>query len=128
MDRRFYERTYIGVKSSFIIQDEGLGYREFNGTIENISESGILVHVDSAQFSLAVDSIKEGMSLSFQLMDEYELFDETRVDIVNGEVEVVHVKSGTDEKKVGCKIKTLSPEIDEYIQNKRMAIYMKALS
>ena len=55
MDRRYYGRTHIGVISNFIIKDNPLGLREFNGVIENMSEGGILIRVDMDYFGAAVD-------------------------------------------------------------------------
>lgn len=127
MDRRYYGRTHIGVISNFIIKDNPLGLREFNGVIENMSEGGILIRVDMDCFGAAVDSITEGMIIYFQTYDEYELFGQHKEDIITGEVEVIRVEQGEDVKLFGCKMKKLSPELNQYITNKKMSVFMKSM-
>ena len=127
MDRRYYGRTRIGVMSNFIIKDNPLGLREFTGTIENISEGGILIRVDMDCFGVAVDSITEGMIIYFQTYDEYELFGQHKEDIITGEVEVIRVEQGEDVKLFGCKMKKLSPELNQYITNRKLSVYMKTI-
>ncbi len=46
-------------------------------------------------------------------------------DIITSEVEVIRVETREDSKRFGCKMKKLSPELNQYIMNKKMSVYMK---
>lgn len=127
MERRFYERARIGVMSNFIIQDNPSGYREFNGIIENISEGGVLIRADISQFGHVIDTIKEGTEVVFQTYDEYELLGQPKADVVSGEVIVLRVDEDEDGKLLGCKFKRLTNDLNEYVQNKKLSIYVKGL-
>lgn len=113
--------------SNFIIQDNPSGYREFNGIIENISEGGVLIRADISQFGHVIDTIKEGTEVVFQTYDEYELLGQPKADVVSGEVIVLRVDEDEDGKLLGCKFKRLTNDLNEYVQNKKLSIYVKGL-
>ena len=127
MDRRFYERAKIGVMSNFIIKDNPFGCKEFNGVIENISEGGVLIRADMSQFGHVIDTITEGTEVVFQTYDEYELLGQPKADVVSGEVIVLRVDEDEDGKLLGCKFKRLTSDLNEYVQNKKLSIYVKGL-
>lgn len=48
-------------------------------------------------------------------------------DIITGEVEVIRVETREDSKRFGCKMKKLSPELNQYITNRKLSVYMKTI-
>lgn len=125
MEKRLYQRVTVGITSNFIIQDNEPGYREFGGVIDDLSENGIRVSVTDSRYSHILDRIKVGDKITFQAFDEYEMYGELRTDVFTGETEVRHIKKEEDNIIIGCKVYKASEEFDEYVKNKKMALFIQ---
>lgn len=124
LDRRYYQRTFIGLESNFIIHDNESGNREFVGIIEDISEGGIRIHVKEDAHKDVVATIRKGSVISFQSYDEYELYQEKKQEVFMGEVEVLRVDKTSEGLFFGCKLIRLTRDLEEYIKNKKIAVYI----
>lgn len=114
----------MGTESNFIIRDNEPEMREFNGIIEDISEGGIRIRVTNEQFKDAVSTIKEGSVITFQSYDEYKLYQELRQEVFMGEVEVLRVDKSATEMVFGCKFVRLTKDLEEYIKNKKVSVFI----
>lgn len=114
----------MGTESNFIIRDNEPGMREFNGIIEDISEGGIRIRVTNEQFKDAVSTIKEGSVITFQSYDEYKLYQELRQEVFMGEVEVLRVEKSATEMVFGCIFVRLTKDLEEYIKNKKVSVFI----
>lgn len=67
------------------------------------------------------------MKISFQAYDEYELMGNHMLDIFSGEVVVLRVEETEDDFLLGCRFTRLSPELEKYIQNKKLVLFTKCM-
>lgn len=125
MEKRLYQRILAGVISNFILKDNPPGHREFSGVIDDISENGIKISISDSSCSEIVTNIKVGNIIAFQALDEYEIYGEVRTEVFSGEAKVIRVDSEKDNIIIGCKVVKSSKEFDEYVKNKKMALFMK---
>lgn len=125
MDRRYYSRTKIRIESTFFIEGNDIGLRDFTGVIEDISEGGVRFIVDEEHRKESVDTIKNGTVIKFQAYDEYMLYNQMRDEVFSGEVEVIRIDECVDGTHFGCKINKLTDELEEYINNKKISEYVK---
>lgn len=125
MERRYYKRIRTDVASSFIVKDNQPGFREFIGTLKDVSESGICITIQRGDYADIIDSIEMDSLIHFQAVDEYELFKEEHMDIFDGEVKVVRKQENGDLISFGCIIVKPTPELVEYIKNKKMSLFFK---
>lgn len=125
LDRRNYSRTRLRIESTFFIDGNKLGLRDFTGVIEDISEGGIRFIVDEAHRKDAVDTIKKGTTIKFQAYDEYMLYNQMRDEVFSGEVEVIRIEEFEDGTHFGCKIIKLTDALEAYINNKKISEYIR---
>ena len=125
LDRRYYSRTRLRIESTFFIDGNKLGLRDFTGVIEDISEGGIRFIVDEAHRKDAVDTIKKGTTIKFQAYDEYMLYNQMRDEVFSGEVEVIRIEEFEDGTHFGCKITKLTDALEAYINNKKISEYIR---
>ena len=92
MDRRYYSRTKIRIESTFFIDGNKAGLRDFTGVIEDMSEGGIRFIVDEEHRKESVGTIKNGTIIKFQAYDEYMLYNQMRDEVFSGEVEVIRIE------------------------------------
>lgn len=119
-DKRRYQRERIDVSANFYIVGGELGKIEFSGLIVNISEVGILIEVDEPRFIEVARTTEVGSEIRFIGIDEYEIFKEQRTRYIEGTAKVVR----TDEKDgiytMGCELKNLSRELEQYISDRKV--------
>lgn len=125
MDRRYYQRAKVGVESLFFIEGNGPGLRDFEGILEDISEGGIRILVRKEQYKESVETIKVGSIISFQACDEYQMYNKTMTEIFMGKVEVLRIQKIGDDIHIGCKHVKLSQELEEYIRNKKVSVFLQ---
>ena len=125
MEKRLYQRVLVGLISNFIVQNNQPGFREFTGIIDDLSENGIKISVSDSNYSHIVEKLKVGDKISFQTLDEYEIYGELRTDIFSGDAEVIRIDNDGADIIIGCKVYKSSKEFDEYVKNKKMALFMK---
>ncbi len=125
MERRFYQRAVVGLTSNFIVVKNEPGQREFNGRIEDLSECGIRISVEEDSYNDIVSNIAIGDKILFQSFDAYTLYDVKRTDVFKGESEVVRVEIKDGKVIIGCKMDQLSPDLSEYIKNKKLSLFFE---
>ena len=125
LNRRYYSRTKIRIESTFFIDGNKAGLRDFTGVIEDMSEGGIRFIVDEEHRKESVGTIKNGTIIKFQAYDEYMLYNQMRDEVFSGEVEVIRIEEYEDGTHFGCKITKLTDALEKYINNKKISEYMK---
>ena len=125
VEKRLYQRVIGGINGNFIIRNKKLGCIEFTGVIDDLSENGIRISITDSNWFENVKKIETGDKLLFQALDEYKLHDEVRVDIFSAETEVIRLDDNGDSIVIGCKIYESSREFDEYIKNRKMALFIE---
>ena len=123
IERRFYKRESVDLNSCFIVFANAPGMREFTGTIADISEGGIGIRLNDSEYRYITDAITPGTHLTFQSMDEYNLFNEVHTDVFGGEVEVVRTVDETENRFLGCKLVKQTSEYVDYLQNKKLSLF-----
>lgn len=125
MDRRYYQRTKVDKEGIFFIKTNNPGKRDFIGTIVDISEGGIRIHISEEQYEESVSTIEVGSVISFQAYDEYQLYNELKQEVFMGEVEVLRIQKEKNGIFIGCKMLQLKPDLEKYISNKKLAVFIK---
>ena len=125
MDRRYYQRTKLNIDGLFYLADRQTLPREFNGTLVDISESGIKVSLDPLIPPEILDSITVDDRLHFNSYDEYEIFGQSRDTVISGEVIVVRKELSEGKVILGCKLSPLTDDLAKYISDKKVCEFMK---
>lgn len=125
MDRRYYQRTKLNIDGLFYLADRQTLPREFNGTLVDISESGIKVSLDPLIPPEILDSITIDDRLHFNSYDEYEIFGQSRDTVISGEVIVVRKELSEGKVILGCKLNPLTDDLAKYISDKKVCEFMK---
>lgn len=125
MEKRLYQRVPVSLTSNIIIKKDTDENVEYGGTIEDVSENGLKVTFSVSEYPEISEDIRLGESISFQSVDRYEVYGKSRMDIFSGTAEVLRVENKEDKITIGCKITKSSKEYDEYVKNKKAALFMK---
>lgn len=124
MERRYYQRVDVLAESTFIIPKKEFGKSEFNGIIENVSESGICIRVHDPKYFSIIAEMEIGETIRFQAVGKYRLYDENRESVFSGEISIARVNDVDGDKIIGCKIIRHTPELDSYIDNMCLSQFM----
>ena len=127
MDKRFYRRLSLDIEGVFILDKEDAP-GEFKGIIEDLSESGIKIIIDTNAYPNAYDAINENDLLYFTAADEFKLFDEDQSFIIQGKAKIIRKRVTKDALVIGGEIVSVSNEIMEYLLSRRTSIYMDSLN
>lgn len=127
MDRRTYERVKAEAKGTFIIRQGGKYIAEFVAGIEDISEAGIKVIVNAEEYDHVQELIGAGSQLSFQAVDNYNLYGNDVTKIFNGTVSVVRKELNGQSLLLGCKIRPLTRELQEYIEERKVSVFIERM-
>lgn len=120
MDKRRYSREVINVSSNFFVEGASLGRREFEGTVADISECGVGIRIEDEKSVGIVSKIPDGSAISFQFVDEYELFGVVKTSVVYGKVSVVRKNVENGVTFLGCVIEKLDHDLEQYIHDKKL--------
>lgn len=123
MENRSYPRERINIQCAFFVEGAENEKREFTGIIGDLSEGGMKVKVISPEDVAKISEVCVGTKIKFQSVDEYTLMKEVRCDILEGELTVVRISHTGNDIVIGCKIVELSPELEEYLGNKRLVSF-----
>ena len=124
MDDRYYSRVTINLPSVFIVECEDGAPVEVGGVIHDISEDGLQICISKEEYATLTKAIEAGASIKFQAVDEYMVCSDTRVDIFQGTAEVKWSNDRDGEMSFGCKVNYIKPEFEEYVKNKKLAIFV----
>ena len=122
MERRLYSRVTINLPANFIKGGNDPGLREFSAKIYDICEEGIKIEIKNGEYDDILSTIKVGDILSFQAVDEYELYREEHLDVISAEAEVVRIEKGDEVTAFGCKVASSFREFSTYVMNKKISI------
>ena len=123
MDNRNYSRIIVDVPSCIYITLNDYTKIDIEGIIHDISESGIQVRVNSDSYDEMAKILSAGDVISFQAVDEYNVLNENKVDIVGGVAEVIWLN--VDEKEIvfGCRTNKVLPEYLSYVKQKKLSLF-----
>lgn len=127
MDRRYYQRTKLNIDGLFFLTERETFPREFNGTIDDISESGIKVVLDPLTPNQITDFIAVNDRIQFNSYDEYELFGQSKNVVLSGEVIVVRKDIMNDKIVLGCKLSPLTDDLSKYISDKKVCSFCSTI-
>lgn len=127
MDRRYYQRTKLNIDGLFFLTERETFPREFNGTIDDISESGIKIVLDPLTPKQITDSIDVNDRLQFNSYDEYQLFGQNKDVVLSGEVIVVRKDIVNDKTVLGCKLSPLTDDLSKYISDKKICSFCSTI-
>ena len=127
MDRRYYQRTKLNIDGLFFLTERETFPREFNGTIDDISESGIKIVLDPLTPKQITDSIDVNDRLQFNSYDEYQLFGQNKDVVLSGEVIVVRKDIMNDKIVLGCKLSPLTDDLSKYISDKKVCSFCSTI-
>lgn len=119
-DKRRYLREKSDVAANFYIVGGEYGKIEFSGVIANISEVGILIEVKDAKYIEIAKTAEIGSEIRFAGIDEYEIFKEERVEYIEGMAIVVRIDDKAGIYTMGCELKNLSRELEQYIADRKV--------
>lgn len=114
----------MGLDGAFIVRENKPGFREFSGTIENISEGGIKISINEEEYADITEQIEIGTKVLFQSFDEYVIYHEKKVDVFGGEAVVVRVEEADGRRMYGCSFTALQKELADYISNKKLSLFL----
>lgn len=127
MDRRYYQRTKLNIDGLFFLTERETFPREFNGTIDDISESGIKVILDPLTPRQITDFIAVNDRIQFNSYDEYQLFGQNKDVVLSGEVIVVRKDIVNDKTVLGCKLSPLTDDLSKYISDKKICSFCSTI-
>lgn len=128
MDRRTYQRIKVDVESIFIVDNTSVSPREFEGIIEDISESGMKILIKAQDTLHLLPYIEKGQHLHFSAADDFHLFGQERSSIFSGMVEIIRREAlENDLFLLGCKFKRYSNELQKYVSDRKLSLYMNGL-
>lgn len=127
MDRRYYQRTKLNIDGLFFLTERETFPREFNGTIDDISESGIKIVLDPLTPKQITDFIAVNDRLQFNSYDEYQLFGQNKDIVLSGEVIVVRKDIVNDKTVLGCKLSPLTDDLSKYISDKKICSFCSTI-
>lgn len=127
MDKRRYSRISIYATGIFYLKKNETPNREFSGTINDISECGFKVTIDTVHSAVLHEHLNEGDSFDFIIVDEYNLFGEHKARIVRGVATIVRKVYNNDILEIGCQFPAARGELLSYISDKRTISFMASL-
>ena len=125
MERRLYQRVFTKARSNFIVIDNPPGLREFGGVIDDVSENGIKISVSDPGCAHIISNINVESKIAFQAIDEYEVNGEVHAEVFSGEAKVIRIDKDKENVIIGCKVVEATKEFDEYVKNRKMALFIK---
>ena len=97
-------------------QDGGI---EFHGKIENISEEGLCIRVDSdIPKEYVLEHIEPDLTIHFQAFEEINLNNQDVSDFFEGDATILRVTEVGDEFSIGCHVTSKTMSFDEFVRHK----------
>lgn len=127
MERREYERINVETEGAFYIREEGKLVCDFTGVVDNVSEVGLCILVDTNEYDKLDSIIKSGQQISFHAYDENGFSIKEKEGTYYGEAEIVRISSADNILSLGCKIAENSKDFQQYVKGKKTYVYVKAL-
>lgn len=123
MDRREYHRFRGSLECNIYFKNRDIDYKEFSGLIEDISEVGLRIKIDTKDNVDFVNNITVGDSIMFQSAEEKQIHNEEKITVLIGEARVLRIEEEKEFIKIGCAIVSVIPEYYKYIRYREMQIF-----
>lgn len=127
MEKRKYQRVKVDVNGIFVLSEKNITFREFTGSIEDISEGGIKIVIENMAPSVPTDSVEIGDTLHFTGTDEYKYLGKDKVSLVEGDAVVVRKEYEGNKIILGCAFQSLTNELAEYVKDKKASSFLISL-
>lgn len=128
MDRREYARLYLNVESVFILQNNNLSRREFEGVLADISEGGFRIVADYSLYSDILDNANIDDIIYFSIPDEYELLGKEVAEIVTGQARILRKQIEDNQMVLGCEFVGRDHDLERYVRNRKTSAFMNGIS
>lgn len=123
-EKRAYERETVNLEALFYVSN-GDRTVDVVGIVKDISARGIGVEIKAGS---AIDGlIGVGSVISFQCVDEFELFGKPETQILNMKVTAVWKRESDEVLCLGGELDKPSMVIERYLDKKRVCKYMKGI-
>lgn len=126
MERRESERIDVHAKGTFMVKRGNDLVTEFVADIVDISEGGIRIEIADTERE-KIQLITEECVVSFQAMEEYELYGNNRYQYFFGDMVIVRKIQNGDSIVLGCKMPFLPDITRKYIDDRKVSIYINSL-
>lgn len=127
MNRRDYQRILINTEGVFIVQNKEISPREFLGTIEDISESGIKIVTNKADSASTISQLESGDALFFQSVDSFDLLGTETDTVFSGTATITRIEDHPDSFHIGCKFKKPNNDLEKYVSNRKLSLFIDSL-
>lgn len=127
-DRREYERIEVETQGQFFIRSETEFICEFAGIVKNVSEGGLCVQIDKPTYESVGKHLEPGQTLAFHSYDDKGFSMNEEAGIFQGEGKIVRTTIMDDSIDIGCQIDVKSKGFKEYVENKKVYLYVKAIT
>ena len=125
MERRTYSRLQIEIEGIFILQNENIVPRDFEGLVIDISEGGFKLSIDYNRYPTLLDNLHVEDIIHFNIPDEYMLFGEEKFDVITGKARILRKITKDNTVELGCKLIERNTELEEYLINRRTSFFVK---
>ena len=126
-ERRLHQRIFSQLQANFYVESDNNDPNEFGGIIENFSENGIKIVISEPDDFKVVNEIVVGDKVTFQAVDEYELYGKTHMDIFKGHASIVRIEKNEEGIVLGCEVNSASRDFEKYVSNKRISLYLSTM-
>lgn len=124
MERREHSRINVRAQGAFILRDNGKLICEFSGTVENISEVGIGIHLEKEEYNRISSYLKAGQAISFQALDIGNSDSGEVSETFCGNGKIVRMTFTENGNILACRIDDDSQDFQRYVKNKKVALYV----
>jgi|GEM_PF-3845503 len=119
MDNRKYTRVHVFAKAVFYLKDDKQQNTEFSGSVDDISECGFKVSIDTKQ-NPAIMSCSLGKEpFEFFLIDEYDIFKNHKNPVIKGLASIARKEIEKDNLIIGCELIKPDQKLLDYISDQK---------
>lgn len=128
MDKRLYQRIFCHVECILLSANENASPCEIEGVIVDMSESGIKISFDKSNSSSPLPCLNVNDPIHFQAFEEYEVLGEQKEALISGDAIIIRIIDNEDTVEIGCKYTKRCDELDEYIKDRKVSLFLKGMS
>lgn len=122
MERREYQRINVSAKGSFFAQD--IKNVEFVANIVDVSENGVRVEIDNEKYGKLLEPLDEGHVICFQAMEEFLVYDKSKVGIFDGKAIIVRKQIEDNLIIMGCRVYPPSNSLMQYVEDRKVSVFI----
>ena len=124
IDQRRNVRANISNQALFYRETPDGRRIEFEGTIKNISQTGVYFEATTPKAIDVCKDLRQGDKLSFVFVDDYELYGKEHTAVIQDDAYIVRSSTTNEIVKLGCEIKLRSRDIENYIKDKEVTDFL----